>query len=85
MAKNRTKKIYFEPITQKVRWTQTSSDTFKYDYKYVGEANEPEFDLLLDLLWFLYEDKEISYNEFFDIYKELRQFCDEIKGLIDKE
>ena len=85
MASNRTKKIYFEPNTQKVRWTQTSSDNFKYDYQYVGEANEPEFDLLLDFLWFLYEDKEISYNQFFDTYKEIRDFCDSIKGLVDKE
>lgn len=85
MAKNRTKKIYFEEITQKVRWTQSSSDNFKYDYKYIGKANEPEFDLLMDFLWFLYEDKEITFNQFFDTFKELRTFCDQVKGLIDKD
>ena len=31
---SRVKKIYFHEITQKVRWTQNSSDNFKYDYKY---------------------------------------------------
>ncbi len=82
---SRVKKIYFHEITQKVRWTQNSSDNFKYDYKYVGEANEPEFDLLMDFLWFLYEDQTITYNQFFDTYKELREFCDQVKGLIDKE
>ena len=85
MAKNRTKKIYFHESTQKVRWTQTSSDDFKYDYKYIGQANEPEFDLLMDFLWFLYQDEEITFNQFFDTFMELRTFCDQVKGLIDKE
>ncbi len=82
---SRVKKIYYDEDAQKVRWTQTSSTKFKYDYKYVGEANEPEFDLLMDFLWFIYEDKDITYNQFFDTYKELRDFCDQVKGLIDKE
>tara|TARA_R100001244_G_scaffold131918_1_gene106247 strand:+ start:1886 stop:2140 length:255 start_codon:yes stop_codon:yes gene_type:complete len=81
---SRTKKVYFEEVTQRVRWTQTTTDKFKYNYKYIGVASEAEFDLLLELLWFLYEDDNISFNEFFDTYKELRDFCDEIKGLIDK-
>jgi|TARA_R110000744_G_scaffold87067_2_gene170142 hypothetical protein len=81
---SRTKKVYFEEVTQKVRWTQTTTDKFQYNYKYIGVASEAEFDLLLELLWFLYEDDNISFNEFFDTYKELRDFCDEIKGLIDK-
>ena len=35
----RSKKIYFEEVNQKVRWTQSSSDGFKYDYKFVGVAS----------------------------------------------
>ena len=58
----RSKKIYFEEENQKVRWTQSSSDGFKYDYKFIGVASEAEFDLLMELLWFMYEDDEISYK-----------------------
>jgi|TARA_R110000772_G_scaffold122511_1_gene228757 hypothetical protein len=83
MAKS--KKIYFEEKNQRVRWTQTSSDDFKYDYKYIGNASEAEFDLLMELLWFMFEDDEISYNQFFDTFKELKTFCDQIKGLVDKQ
>ena len=68
-----------------MRWTQTSSDDFKYDYKYIGNASEAEFDLLMELLWFMFEDDEISYNQFFDTFKELKTFCDQIKGLVDKQ
>lgn len=82
---SRTRNIYFEEIKQKVRWTQTSSENFKIDYKYVGYASEAEFDLLMELLWFLYEDREIKMSEFQGTYDEIRKFCDEIKGLVDKD
>jgi len=81
----RSKKIYFEEVEQRVRWTQSSTDKMKYNYKFIGVASEAEFDLLMELLWFMYEEDEISYNQFFDTFRELKTFCDEIKGLVDKQ
>jgi len=81
----RSKKIYFEEVEQRVRWTQSSTDNMKYNYKFIGVASEAEFDLLMELLWFMYEEDEISYNQFFDTFRELKTFCDEIKGLVDKQ
>ena len=83
MAKS--KKIFFEEVEQRVRWTQSSTDDFKYNYKFIGVASEAEFDLLMELLWFMHEEDEISYNQFFDTFIELKTFCDGIKGLIDKQ
>ena len=83
MAKS--KKIYFEEVEQRVRWTQSSTDKMKYNYKFIGVASEAEFDLLMELLWFMYDEDEISYNQFFDTLRELKTFCDEIKGLVDKQ
>ena len=83
MAKS--KKIYFEEVEQRVRWTQSSTDKMKYNYKFIGVASEAEFDLLMELLWFMYDEDEISYNQFFDPFRELKTFCDEIKGLVDKQ
>ena len=80
---SRSRSIYFDEGTQKVRWTQTSSDGFKYDYKYVGEATENEFNILIDLLWYLHEDKKMSYDDFNKVYHELRFFCDRVMGLVD--
>ena len=82
---SKSKKIYFEEEGQRVRWTQSSSDEFKYDYKYVGNASEAEFEMLMELLWFMYEDGDITYNQFFDTFRELKTFCDGIKGLVDKQ
>ena len=83
MAKS--KKIFFEEVEQRVRWTQSSTDKMKYNYKFIGVASEAEFDLLMELLWFMHEEDEISYNQFFDTFRELKTFCDGIKGLIDKQ
>jgi hypothetical protein len=80
-----SRSIYFDEDTQKVRWTTTSSDGFKYDYKYVGEATESEFNILIDLLWHLHEENKMTYNEFATIYNQLRRFCDEVMGLVDKQ
>tara|TARA_Y100000004_G_C8858232_1_gene387786 strand:- start:520 stop:771 length:252 start_codon:yes stop_codon:yes gene_type:complete len=81
---SKTRKVYFEPEKQRVKWTQTSSDNFKYEYKYIGKASEAEFDLLMELLWFIFDDREISFQEFKETYDQLRHFCDEIKGLVDR-
>tara|TARA_B100000497_G_C7464812_1_gene286906 strand:+ start:416 stop:667 length:252 start_codon:yes stop_codon:yes gene_type:complete len=80
-----SRKIYFEEVEQRVRWTQTSSDNFVYDYKFVGNATEAEFNMLMELLWFMYEEDPMTYNEFFDTFKELRTFIDSIKGFVDKQ
>jgi hypothetical protein len=80
-----SRKIYFEEVEQRVRWTQTSSDDFVYDYKFVGHATEAEFNMLMELLWFMYEEDPMTYNEFFDTFKELRTFIDSIKGFVDKQ
>ena len=34
---SKTRKVYFEPEKQRVKWTQSSSDNFKYEYKYIGK------------------------------------------------
>ena len=82
MAKH--KSIYFDELTQKCRWTADSTSGFKYDYKYIGYSTETEYELLSELLFFLYEEKDITFNEFLIMYKKLRSFCDQVKGLIDE-
>ena len=83
MSNNRA--VYFDEQTQKVRWTSSCTSSFKYDYQYVGEASENEFNILIDLLWHLYEEKKITLNEFQDIYNKLRLFCDSVMGLVDED
>ncbi len=76
--------VYFDEQTQKVRWTTSCTSSFKYNYEYIGEASENEFNILIELLWHLYEEKKITLNEFKDIYEKLRLFCDRTMGLVDE-
>ena len=84
MAYNKSRSIYFHEPTQKVRWTTTSSEDFEIDYKYVGDATENELNILVDLLWHLHEDKQMSFDDFAKVYNELRYFCDRVMGLVDE-
>lgn len=84
MKFNKSRSIYFHEPTQKVRWTTTCSENFKIDYTYVGEATENEFNILVDLLWFLHGEKSMTYDEFYRVYHELRFFCDRVMGLVDE-
>ena len=82
MAKH--KSLYFDEISQKCKWTCDSTSDFKYNYIYVGYTTETEYELLSELLFFLYEENDITYAEFSIMYKKLRRFCDQVKGLIDE-
>lgn len=84
MKYNKARSIYFHEPTQKVRWTTTSSEDFKIDYTYVGEVTENELNILIDLLWHIYEENPMTYEEFSNVYKELRFFCDRVMGLVDE-
>mgnify|MGYP003136476861 CR=1 FL=1 len=81
---SRVRNIYFDQETQKVRWTTTSTENFKFNYIYVGHASENEFNILVDLLWYLHEDNPMTLDEFQETYQKLRYFCDEVMGLIDE-
>ena len=73
------KGVFFDTTNQKIRWTQTSIDNIAVTYDYIGSSTRVEFDLLVELLWFKYEDGEIELNELKKIFEDLRAFCDNIK------
>ena len=71
--------IYFDNDNQKIKWTQSAPENLAPSYNYIGESSRVEFDLLIELLWYKYEDANIDINELKKIYVELRTFCDSIK------
>ena len=48
---------------QKIRWTQSAPEKLAPSYNYIGESSRVEFDLLIELLWYKYEDANIDINE----------------------
>ena len=71
--------VYFDAENQKIRFTQSSPENLSVTYEYVGKSTRVEFDLLIELLWYKYEDGEIPLDQLKKIFDELRSFCDDIK------
>jgi hypothetical protein len=71
--------IYFDAENQKIRFTQSSPENLAVTYEYIGKSTRVEFDLLIELLWYKYEDGDIPLDQLKKIFDELRSFCDDIK------
>ena len=76
--------VYFDPNNQKVRWTQSISEDVIINYEYVGKMTRVEFDLLVEVLWELFEDKDIPLKDFLKYYNDIRVFCDKLKVILDR-
>ena len=76
------RKVYFDETNQKVRWTSNNTGKLAVTYEYVGSMTKIEFDLLIEVLWELYQDGTISFDDFQRIFGDLREFCDRIKNII---
>ena len=76
--------VYFDPNNQKVRWTQSISEDVIINYEYVGKMTRVEFDLLVEVLWEVFEDKDIPLKDFMKYYNDIRVFCDRLKVILDK-
>ena len=76
--------VYFDPNNQKVRWTQSISEDVIVNYEYVGKMTRVEFDLLVEVLWEVFEDKDIPLKDFMKYYNDIRVFCDRLKVILDR-
>lgn len=76
--------VYFDSDNQKVRWTQNVTEQIDINYEYIGKMTRVEFDLLVEVLWEVFEDQDIELKDFAKYYKDIRIFCDKLKVIIDK-
>tara|TARA_R100000773_G_C4144408_1_gene69333 strand:- start:306 stop:560 length:255 start_codon:yes stop_codon:yes gene_type:complete len=80
---NEYKKVYYNEVNQKA-WRTNHSDVDKnLNFEYVGNMTEAEYELLIETLFELYENNEISLKAFNRIFGDIRTFCDYIKKLVE--
>lgn len=77
------KKVYYNEVSQKVWRTNTTAIEQSVNYEYIGTMTLAEYDLLIETLFELYEDNEISLEAFVRIFGDIRTFSDHIKKLVD--
>jgi|TARA_R100001480_G_scaffold83403_2_gene91627 hypothetical protein len=75
--------VYFDESNQKIRWTTSAPEGFVFSYEYVGKMTRVEFDLLIEILWDLYENDIIPFEMILLKFNEIRTFCDKLKEIID--
>jgi hypothetical protein len=80
---NISKAVFWNETNQKVRWIVMSRHNGDPNFIYVGEMTEPEFDLLIEVLFELFDDIDISLELFMIYFSRIRKFCDEIKELTE--
>ncbi len=73
--------VYFDEENQKVRWTMNATDDHDVNYEYLGTMSRVEMDLLVEVLWELYGDNNITFLEFAKAFGDLRTFCDPLKRI----
>jgi len=73
--------VYFDETNQKVRWTMNNTADVAVTYEYLGTMSRVEIDLLVEILWELYGEKNISFIDFAKTFGELRNFCDDLKRI----
>lgn len=71
--------VYFDDKNQKIRWTKSGPEDIAKTYHFIGKCTKVEFDLLIELLWFRFEEQDIKLFDLKNIFKDYRNFCDSIK------
>lgn len=80
-----TKAVFWNETNQRVRWCVRSRHNGDVHYSYVGEMTEPEFDLLLEVLFEIFDEDDISLEDFLVYFGKIRKFCDEIKNAFPED
>lgn len=79
------KRVFFSETNQTVKWTQSLSFDVDLQYEYVGTMTKAEFDLLIEVLWYIHRDLDIRLDEFERTFGDIRTFCDQIKRILDEQ
>jgi|TARA_R110000796_G_scaffold196101_1_gene312613 hypothetical protein len=76
--------VYWNEIDQRMWRTNTTAEDVSIRFRYVGTMTEVEYDLLIEILWELFEDRKITLDQFEIIFGDIRTFCDRVKNLVDQ-
>jgi len=79
------REVYWNEIDQKMWRTNSTIGDVSICYEYVGIMTSVEYELLIEILWELYDDNKITLDEFTEIFGDIRSFCDRIKDLVNKK
>jgi hypothetical protein len=77
------KSVYYSEVTGKVWRTDVTVGT-SGDFEYVGKMNSVEYELLLDILFHHFGERDFTLKDFERHFGDIRTFCDKAKELIEE-
>ena len=81
---NDYRKVFWNEQTQRIKWTQNETFEGYINYDFVGHSTRAELDLLIEVLWELFDDDEITLQQFEMVFGDVRTFCDRLKKLVEE-
>lgn len=84
MPKTEYNMVFWNETDQHIRYKSSTTFEGNYKYEYVGMCTRAEFDLLLEVLFEVYDYKHISLDNFQRVFGDIRTFCDIIKKIVDE-
>ena len=78
------KKVFWNVETQRIKWTQNVTFEGYADYDFIGYLTRAELDLLIEVIWELFEDDQITLQQFEMVFGDVRTFCDRLKKIIQE-
>lgn len=78
-----SKMVFWSELKQRIRFTTNRNFDDHDVYTYIGRLTEPEFEILLEALFYIYEDNEISIEAVRDLFDDLKIFLVRFKQLKD--
>jgi hypothetical protein len=84
MSKIKSNMVFWNETDQHIRFKSNATFANDYKYEYVGTATRAEFDLLLEVLFIVFEDDFISLEDFERVFGDIRTFCDVVKKIVEE-
>lgn len=83
MTYSNFKNVYYNEADQKVWRTNSTAGEVPIRYHYVGAMTLAEYELLIEVLFQIFEDEIIYLKDFEETFGDIRAFCDKIKLMVE--
>ena len=76
--------IYWDQNRQRIKFSASNDFHNISNYSFIGFANDPEFEVLLDVLFERYGDEHISTAQVLTVYQNFMMFLDNLKKITSR-
>ncbi len=76
--------IYWDQKRQRIKFSASNDFHNIKNYSFIGFANDPEFEVLLDVLFERFRDDHIQTSQVLEVYQNFMMFLDNLKKITSR-